>query len=101
MFLFPIVETDDQGNFLLDNRDRVFTREIHPSEVDLRKYIANRDEYLYHDITSQAEREFNTILHQDSLHRMDEAPKVHFIEQGLPRYQLFLLQDGIFSTRSG
>ena len=101
MFLFPIMETDDQGNVLLDNRDRVFTRGIHPSEVDLPKYIANRDEYLYHDITSQAEREFDTILHQDCLRRQDEARKAHFIEQGLPGYQPFLLQDGIFSTLSG
>ena len=63
MFLLPIMETDDLGNILLDNRDRVFTREIHPSKVDLRKYIANCDEYLYYDITTQAEREFDTILH--------------------------------------
>ena len=67
MFLFPILETDDQGRVLTDNRGQVLTRRIHPSEVDLRKYIANRDEYLYHDITSQAEREFDTILHQDCL----------------------------------
>ena len=95
------MESDDQGNIVLDNRDRVFTRAIHPSEVDLHKYIANRDEYLYHDITSQAEREFDTILHQHCLRRQDEARKAHFIEQGLPGYQPFLLQDGIFSTRSG
>ena len=98
MFLFPIMESDEQGNIVLDNRDMVFTREIHPSEVDLRKYIANPDEYLYHDITSQAEREFDTILHQDCLRQQDEAREDHFIEQGLPGYQPFLLQNGIFST---
>ena len=63
MFLFPILETDDRGRVLTDNRGQAFTRKIHPSEVDVRKYIANRDEYLYYDITSQAEREFDTILH--------------------------------------
>ena len=73
MFLLPILETDDNGNILLDNWDHVFTREIHPSEVDLWKYIANQDEYLYYDTTSQAEREFDTILHQDCLRRQDEA----------------------------
>ena len=73
MFLFPILETDDKGRVLTDNRDQVFERRIHPGEVDLRKYIANRDEYLYYDITSQAEREFDTILHQDCLRRQDEA----------------------------
>ena len=83
----------------MDNRDRVFDRPIHPSEVDLRKYIANRDNYLYFDITSQVE--FDTILHQDCLCRQDEARKAHFFEQGLPRYQPFLLQDGVFSTWSG
>ena len=36
-----------------------------PEQSILVKYIANRDEYLYYDITSQAEREFDTILHQD------------------------------------
>ena len=101
MFLFPILETDDKGRMLTDNRDQVFKRRIHPGEVDLRKYIANRDEYLYYDITSQAEREFDTILHQDCLRRQDEARKAHFFEQGLPGYQPFLLQDGAFSTRSG
>ena len=83
----------------MDNRDRVFERLIHPSEVDLRKYVANRDEYLYFDITSQAERDFDTILHQDCLHRQDEARKAHFFEQELPGYQPFLLQDGVFSKR--
>ena len=101
MFLFPILETDEKGHVLADNRGQVFTRKIHPSEVDLRKYIANRDEYLYFDITSQAEREFDTILHQDCLRCQDEARKAHFFEQGLPGYQPFLLQDGAFSTRSG
>ena len=101
MFLFPILETDKKGRMLADNRGQVFTRKIQPSEVDLRKYIANRDEYLYCDITLQAEREFDTILHQDCLRRQDEAPKAHFFEHGLPGYQPFLLQDGAFSTRSG
>ena len=101
MFLFPILETDDNGRVLTDNRDQVFERRIHPGEVDLRKYIANWDEYLYYDITSQAEREFDTILHQDCLRRQDEARKAHFFEHGLPGYQPFLLQDGAFSTRSG
>ena len=101
MFLFPILETDDKGRVLTDNRGQVFERRIHPGEVDLRKYIANRDEYLYYDITSQAEREFDTILHQDCLRRQDEARKAHFFEHGLPGYQPFLLQDGAFSTRSG
>ena len=86
---------------LADNRGQVFTRKIHPSEVDLRKYIANWDEYLYFEITSQAEQEFDTILHQDCLRRQNEAWKAHFFEQGLPGYQPFLLQDGAFSTRSG
>ena len=54
MFLFPILETDDKGRVLTDNREQVFERRIHPGEVDLRKYIANRDEYLYYDITSKA-----------------------------------------------
>ena len=67
MFLFPILETNKQGDAVVDNRDQAFTRTIHPSEVDLRKYIANRDEYLYFEITSQAEKEFDTILHQDCL----------------------------------
>ena len=101
MFLLPIMETDDLGNIVLDNRDRVFTREIHPSEVDLRKCIANCDEYLNYDITTQVEREFNTILHQDCLIHQDEAPKAHFLEQGFPGYRPFLLQDGIFLTQSG
>ena len=101
MFLFPILETDDQGRVLTDNRKQVFEYKIHPGEVDLRKYIANRDEYLYYDITSQAERELDTILHQDCLRRQDEARKAHFFEHGLPGYQPFLLQDGAFSTRSG
>ena len=101
MFLFPILETDDKGRVLTDNRDQIFERRIHPGEVDLRKYIANRDEYLYYDITSQAEREFDAILHHDCLRRQDEARKAHFFEHGLPGYQPFLLQDGAFSTRSG
>ena len=67
MYLFPLTEVDNQGDLLVDNRDHAFTRPIHPSEVDLRKYIANRDEYLYFDITSQAEKEFDAILHQDCL----------------------------------
>ena len=87
------METDEQGDIIMNKRDRMFTRAIHPSEVDLRRYIANRDEYLYFDITSQAEKEFDTILHQDCLLRQDEARKAHFFEQGLPGYQPFLLQD--------
>ena len=86
MFLFPITETNKQGNIVVYNQDRVFTCTIHPSEVDLRKYIANCDEYLCSDITSQAEKEFDTILHQDCLRRQDEARKAHFFEQGLPGY---------------
>ena len=42
-----------------------------------------------------------SFLHQDCLRQQDEARKAHFLEQGLPGYQPFLLQDGIFSTRSG
>ena len=101
MFLFPIVEVHERGSITVNNRDRVFTCTIHPGEVDLRKYIAKRDEYLYFDITSQAEKEFDTILHQDCLRRQDEARKAHFFKQGLPGYQPFLLQDGVFSSRSG
>ena len=92
------METNDLENIVLDNRDQVFTREIHPSEVDLRKYIANRDEYLYYDITTQAEWEFDTILHQDCLHHQDKAHKAHFLEQGFLGYQPFLLQDGVWSS---
>ena len=73
MFLLPILETDERGRVLTDNRGQVFTRKIHPSAVDLHKYIANRDECLYFDITSQAEREFDAILHQHCLCRQDEA----------------------------
>ena len=101
MYLFPLTEVKGQGDLLVDNRNHAFTRPIHPSEVDLRKYIANRDEYLYFDITSQAEKEFDAILHQDCLHRQEEARKAHFFEQGLPGYQPFLLRDGVSSTRSG
>ena len=101
MFLFLIVVMDERGNVVVDNRDRVFTRTIHPGEVDLRKYIANQDKYMYFDITSQAEKEFDTILHQDCLRQQDEASKAHFFKQGLPGYQPFLLQDRVFSTRSG
>ena len=88
IFLFPILETDEQGRVLADNRGQVFTRKIHPSKVDFRKYIANREE-------------FDAILHQDCLCRQDEAQKAHFLEQDLPGYQPFLLQDGAFSTQSG
>ena len=98
MFLFPVLETDDKGRMLTDNREQVFTRKIHPSEVDIRKYITNRDEYLYYDITSQAEQKFDTILHEDCLRRQDEARKAHFFEHGLPGYQPFLLQDGARAT---
>ena len=101
MFLFPVVEVDERGAITVDNRDRIFTHTIHPGEVDLRNYIANGDKYLYFDITSQAEKEFDTILHQDCLRRQDEARKAHFFEQGLPGYQPFLLQDGVFSLHSG
>ena len=90
-----------EGRVLADNRGQVFTRKIHPGEVDLRKYITNRDKYLYFDITSQAERECDTILHQDCLRWQDEARKAHFFKHGLPGYQPFLLQDGVFSTWSG
>ena len=37
MFLFPVMETDNQGDIVVDKCDRVFTRAIHPSEVDLHK----------------------------------------------------------------
>ena len=84
MFLFPVMETDEQGDIIVDNRDRAFTRTIHLSEVDLRKYIANHHEYLYFDITSQAEKEIDTILHQDCLRRQDEARKAHFFGAGPP-----------------
>ena len=56
MFLFPISAANHRGELVVDNRDRVFNRLIHPSEVDLRKYIANWDVYLYFDVTSQAEK---------------------------------------------
>ena len=101
IFLYSLQETDNQGNVLLDNRHSAFSRKIHPSEVELEKYIANRDDFLYHDITAQAEREFDALLHQECLRRQEEAKKAHFFEQGMPGYQPFLLQDGIFSTRSG
>ena len=101
IFLYPIQETDPQGNVISDNSLSAFSRKIHPSEVELEKYIANRDEFLYHDITAQAEREFDTLLHQECLRRQEEAKKAHFFEQGMPGYQPFLLQDGVFSTRSG
>ena len=78
MFLFPMMETDEHGDITVDNRDCTFTQFVHASEVDLRKYIANCDEYLYHDITLQAEKEFDTILHQDCLWQQDEARKAHF-----------------------
>ena len=34
MFLFPVMETDEQGDTIMDNRNRTFNRAIHPSEVD-------------------------------------------------------------------
>ena len=101
VYLYPLLETNQDGRVLQDNRDSLFERKIHPSEVDLEKYIANRDDFLYHDLTVQAEKEFDAILHQDCLRRQDEARKAHFFEQGMPGYQPFLLQDGTFSTRSG
>ena len=101
IFLYPLQETDPQGNIIVDNHRSAFSRKIHPSEVELEKYIANRDEFLYYDITAQAEREFDALLHQECLRRQEEAKKAHFFEQGMPGYQPFLLQDGIFSTRSG
>ena len=64
MFLLPILETDAKGRVLADNRGQVFTRKIHPNEVDLQKYIANRDEYLYYDITSQGCVDSSVVEHQ-------------------------------------
>ena len=101
VFLYPVLETNQRGQILQDNRATLFDRDIHPSEVDLEKYIANRDDFLYYNITTQAEKEFDAILHQDCLRRQEEARKAHFFEQGMPGYQPFLLQDGTFSTRSG
>ena len=52
----------------------------------LASLITNRDEYLYYNITTQAEKEFDTILHQDCLRRQDGELKAHFLEQGLLGY---------------
>ena len=64
------------------------------------RYISNHDEYLHHNTTSQADAEFDAILHQDCLHQ-NKARKAQFFEQGLPGCQSFLLQNGVIFTRLG
>ena len=99
-FLYPIEEINGDGEVILDNRDSMFLRKIRPGQFDLEKYIANRDDFLYHDTTTQAEKEFDVIIHQESLRMQEEACRAHFLEQGMPGCQPFLLQDALFSTRS-
>ena len=48
MFLLPILETDEKGRVMNDNRKQVFTRKIHPSEVDL----CCREMYLHQALLS-------------------------------------------------
>ena len=98
VFLFTAKETTMQGEVLEDNSARLFQRPIHPAEVDMELYIANRDDYLYHDLAAQAEREFDALLLQECERRQQDARRRHILERG---YQPFVLQDGVFSTRSG
>ena len=61
-------------------------RKIHPSEVALEKYIANRDDYLYHDITDQAEKEFDASRLTTSLPKSLRLPVMLVYQGANPRF---------------
>ena len=82
-------------------KDAPFTRDLNPSEARISTYINNRDDYLYHHVINQVERELNRVWQQDCNQRNRLRRRDFFLRHNTPGIVTFNLNNGTFATGSG
>ena len=72
-----------------------------PRNIQLTYYISNRDDTLYHTVTSRLREEFKSVLQDSCQRNLEKARLTHFIERRMPSFHTYRLGGANFLTTAG
>lgn len=94
--------TNYEGLYLYPkNQPKQFDRKIDPSEGRLSMYVQNRDEFLFHHVLEQVEREMNAYLANNCRNQARRNRVDFFLRRMQPGLVTFALGNGTFATGAG
>ena len=79
----------------------IIAKRLPPSEVKLHQFITNRDDFVYHHLSSRLRVEFEQILLDDCHKRFQEAKNEHFLDRKMPDFYTYRLGGPNFMTVAG
>ena len=78
-----------------------FTRKLHFREQRFSTYVTTRDDYIYHHLVAEVEKEMNKLLHADCTASGQRRRTNFFLQHNSPGFTNFFLSNGTFATASG
>ena len=94
--------TNYAGVFIYElDRPKQFTRPLGAGEVSLTLYIKNRDDFLYDNIVSALEEEFQGILATDCLGRSQRLKRDFWQQHKEPGATTWVVAKDVFATAVG
>ena len=79
----------------------IVSRPVPADEVQLSKFIVNRDDFLIHYIDKQIMKEFATVLRDDCLNNLNKLKTEHFLDRKFPGYHTYRLGGSNYLTAAG
>ena len=84
----------------VQDRDLV-SRELPKDELKLSTFITNRDDYVYHTITRNLQREFSSVLSDECKENLRKTKTERFLERQLPGLHTYRLGGSNYLTAAG
>ena len=78
-----------------------FKRKLHYREQRFSTYVTTRDDYIYHHLVAEIEKEMNKLLYADCAARGQRRRTNFFLQHNSPGFTNFFLSNGTFATASG
>lgn len=100
----PMISTNYPDIFLLDealHSEHQFHRKIRPAEIDLSKYINNRDDFLYSQLSQALSKEFEHLLVSHCQDQGRPRPLFFLNHHAQPDLSTWSLGNGSFATSTG
>ena len=98
LYLYPFVDPVTQ---LPNAPESLFTRKVHVNENNIHTFVANRDDYLFHNLREKLNDEFRKVVGQDCHKRLADARLDHWILRYTPGYYSYSRGHGHFAITAG
>ena len=103
-----VITTEYSDLFLYDTRDHegtvrpdLFTDKLRPGDVNLRNYIANRDDFLYHLLKDQLRKEFVTVWAHNCQRQLKDTRLAHYVTRKFNGFHTYSYGGNSFLTTAG